>query len=84
MSTPTQEDKDLNMPLVFQGVKELEKALDKATQKGVFTLAEAHVIVEYLAVVAKSVERCDLLQKKISHVMRQEKLLQQSSGAPMP
>lgn len=84
MTTPVQqEDKDLNMQVVVQCVKELEKGLNKAAAKGVFEISEAHLMYECYVILVKAVERCDLLQKKIASVMRQQELLQQDS-APHP
>jgi len=84
MATPVQqEDKDLNMQVVVQCTKELEKGLNKAATKGVYELSEAHLMYECYAILVKAVERCDLLQKKVAHVMRQQEFLQQAD-VPRP
>ena len=78
------EDKDLNMQVVVGCVKKIEEGLNKAATKGVFDLSESHLLYECYAVIAKTVDRCELLQKKMALVMRQQELLQQTDGAPVP
>ena len=74
-----EQDRDVNIEVVAKCYAQLEQAVMKAVRTGVFDLKEAHFLYECLVGFAETIKRCDALQKKLGHFMRQQELLQQNN-----
>ena len=71
---------EINIDLVSRCVKQLEEYLNKSLKSGAFEMKDVHVMYECFIAVVKTVEQCDLLQKKLKHFLRQQELLRQAEN----
>lgn len=75
-----QNEGDINIPLVESCVKKIEEALNKSMKSGIYDMREVHELYEYYTAVVMTVKRCDALQKKLGHLVRQQELLRQADS----
>ena len=85
MSTEQPEqDKDVNLEIVAKCYNQIELAIMKAVKAGVFDLKEAHFLYECCVGIAETIKRCDILQKKLGHFMRQQEMIQRNNEQVPP
>jgi len=75
-------DCDINMEVVSKCYTQIEQAIMKSVRAGVFDLKETHLIYECCIGIAETIKRCDVLQKKLGHFMRQQEMIQQKTEPP--
>lgn len=80
MSNDKQEEGDINIDIVSRCVKQLEEYLNKGLKSGAFEMKEIHTMYECYVAVTETVKHCDLLQKKLKHLVRQQELIKQSES----
>lgn len=78
MSTEKPLEGEINIDLVMRCVKQLEEYLNKGMKSGSFDMKEVHNMFECYVAVTETVKQCDLLQKKLKHLLRQQDLLRQA------
>ena len=78
MSAEKQLIGEINIELVSKLVQLTEDFLNKGLRSGAFTIKDAHDMYECYDAIVKTVEQCDLLQKKLKHLVRQQELIQQA------
>lgn len=78
MSTEKPLEGEINIELAMRCVKYLEEYLNKGIKSGAYDMKEVHDMYEYYAGVTETVKHCDLLQKKLKHLLRQQELLRQA------
>lgn len=78
MSTEKPLEGEINIDLVMRCVKQLEEYLNKGMKSGSFDMKEVHTMFECYMAVTETVKQCDLLQKKLKHLLRQQELLKQA------
>lgn len=74
---------EINIDVVTKCLKTLEDSLDVGLKSGVFKLKDAHTLYECYFAVTKTVEQCDLLQKKMKHLLRQQDLIRQAENTTL-
>ena len=80
MNTDKVLEGEINIELVSTCVKRLEEFLNKGIKNGSFEMKEIHMMYECYVAITETVKHCDMLQKKIKHLMRQQDLLQQADA----
>lgn len=78
MSTEKPLEGEINIELVIHCVKQLEEYLNKGMKAGSYDMKEVHTMYECYVAVTETVKQCDLLQKKLKHLLRQQDLLRQA------
>ena len=81
MSADKQLEGEINIDIANKCVKQLEEYLNKGMKAGSFDMKEVHTMYECYVAVTETVKQCDILQKKLKHLLRQQELLKQSENA---
>jgi hypothetical protein len=70
-------ESEINIDLVLKCVKQLEEFLNKGIKSGSYDMKEVHMMYECYVAVYKTVEQCDIVQKKLKMIMKQNEVVKQ-------